>query len=96
MAKRGELDTDPESDSSDARFVTRESVEKCRVAQVGHAPAGTPEQAAVPLADVVRFTGRGRTELLDLVRAGILDEVPGRGPCELTAASLRTWVTTSA
>lgn len=97
MAKRGELDIDPESDSSDARFVTRASVEKYRVAQVGHSPARALEQAAVPLADVVRFTGRGRTELLDLVRAGILEQAPGgRGPCELTAASLRTWMTTSA
>ena len=55
------------------------------------------KQEAVPLADVIRFTGRSRTELLDLVRAGILEEVPGRrGPRELTAESLRTWMTTTA
>lgn len=96
MATRGELDTDPETDSSNARFVTRASVEKHRNAQVAKSPARTHEQEAVPLADVIRFTGRGRTELLDLVRAGILEEIPSRGPCQLTAASLRAWMTTSA
>jgi hypothetical protein len=54
------------------------------------------DQATVPLADVIRFTGRSQTELLDLVRAGVLEEVPGRGKCELTAASLRSWMTASA
>ena len=45
---------------------------------------------------MVRFTGRSRSELLDLVRAGVLEEVPGRGACELTAASLRSWMTACA
>lgn len=35
-------------------------------------------------------------EVLDLVRAGVLDEVPGRGVCQLTATSVRAWVTASA
>lgn len=95
MAKRGELDVDPETDSSNARFVTRASVERCRIARVGDAPRRL-EQAAVPLADVVRFTGRSRTELRDLVRAGVLTEVPGRRTCELTASSLRKWMSESA
>ena len=38
MAKRGELDIDPETDSSKARFVTRASVEKCRVARSADSP----------------------------------------------------------
>ena len=92
MAKRGDLDIDPETDGSEARFVTRESVEKWRIACAAAIPAGKPERATVPLADVIRFTGRSRTELIDLVRAGILEEVPGRGRCELTAASLRSWM----
>ncbi|MDA8186457.1 MAG: hypothetical protein M0035_18905 [Actinomycetota bacterium] len=50
----------------------------------------------MPLADVIRFTGRSRIELLDLVRAGVLEEVTGRGVCQLTASSLRTWMTVSA
>ncbi len=50
----------------------------------------------MPLADVIRFTGRSQIELLDLVRAGVLEEVPGRGTCQLTASSLRAWMTVSA
>ena len=96
MAKRGELDVDPETDSSRARFVTRASVERCRVARGGDPPRRRLEQATVPLGDVVRFTGRSRIELLDLVRAGVLAEVPGRGACEFTASSLRAWMTASA
>jgi hypothetical protein len=96
MAKRGELDVDPETDSSDARFVTRSSVEKWRIARAIDVSARKRDQATVPLADVIRFTGRSQTELLDLVRAGVLEEVPGRGKCELTAASLRSWMTASA
>jgi hypothetical protein len=67
MAKRGQLDLDPETDSSGARFVT--------------------------LAEVIRFTGRSRTNLLDLVHAGVLEQAPGHRACELTAASLQAWVT---
>jgi hypothetical protein len=95
MAKRGELDVDPETDSSEARFVTRESVEKSRLARLGGLPE-KPQVATVPLADLIQFTGRSRTELLDLVRAGVLEQVPGRGTCQLTATSLRTWMTEGA
>lgn len=96
MAKRGELDIDPETDSSKARFVTRASVEKYRIARSGDSPRKRLEDATVPLADVIRFTGRSRIELLDLVRAGVLEEVPGRGTCQLTATSLRAWMKVSA
>ncbi|HEX4863553.1 MAG TPA: hypothetical protein VFV02_05750, partial [Acidimicrobiales bacterium] len=41
MAKRGDLDVDSETDSSNARFVTRESVEKCRTARIGVSPEPT-------------------------------------------------------
>ena len=50
------------------------------------------EQAAVPLAEVVRFTGHSRIELLDLVCAGVLQEVPGRAACELTESSVGAWM----
>lgn len=89
MAKRGQLEVDSETDGSAARFVTRQSVERYRrehQASVVEAPA------AVALGDIVRFIERGQVELLDLVRAGVLDEVGGRGPCRLTTASLRTWM----
>jgi hypothetical protein len=88
MAKRGELDIDPETDSSKARFLTRASVEKCRIVCSGDSSRRRLDQAMVPLADVIRFAGRSRIELLDLVRAGVLEEVPGRGTCQLTASSL--------
>jgi hypothetical protein len=96
MAKRGELEVDPETDSSHARFVTRASVEAWQLTRVGDGPVRRLEQATVSLADVVRFTGRSRIELLDLVRAGVLEQVPGRAACELTASSLRVWMTAGA
>ena len=34
--------------------------------------------ATVPFAEVVRFTGLGRRAVVDLVRAGVLEELPGR------------------
>lgn len=91
MVKRGDLDVDPETDSGNAAFVTRAPVERC-----GHLSKREIEQTALPLAEVVRFTGRGQIELLDLVRASVLDEVPGRGTCKLAASSLRSWVTANA
>lgn len=90
MAKRGQLEVDPETDGSTARFVTRQSVERYRNEHQGTVAEETP---GIRLGDIVRFTGRGQVELLDLVRAGILTEVGGRGPCRLTTASLRTWMT---
>jgi hypothetical protein len=96
MAKRGELEVDPETDSSNAVFVTRKSVEAVRVAHINGPSKRRVDQATVPLADVVRFTGCSRIELLDLVRAGVLEQVPGRQACELTASSLRHWMAASA
>lgn len=96
MAKRGELEVDSETDSSNAVFVTRKSVQAFRVAHTPGSSKRRLDQATVPLADVIRFTGRSRIELLDLVRAGVLEQVPGRGTCELTASSLRHWMAASA
>ena len=97
MTKRGELEVDPKTDSSHARFVTRASVEAWRMARAGGGRERRFQEATVSLAEVVRFTGRSRIELLDLVRAGVLKQVPGRAACEaLTASSLRAWMTTSA
>ena len=93
LVNRGDLDADPETDSSSATFVTRASVERCWIARnattkrrADQAPVG------VPVAEVARFTGRGARELMDLVRAGVLEQVPGRRACQLTPASLRTWM----
>jgi hypothetical protein len=95
MAKRRQLEVDPETDSSNARFVTRASVERW-AKRADDSQQKAPEVEAVPLAAVIRFTGRGRVELRDLIRAGVIDEVPGRRRCELTAASLRSSVTAGA
>ena len=96
MVKRGELEVDSETDSSNAVFVTRKSVEAFRVAHATGPSKRKIDQATMSLADVIRFTGCSRIELLDLVRAGVLEQVPGRGTCELTASSLRHWMAASA
>ena len=93
LVKRGDLDLDPETDSSSAKFVTRASVKGCWIAhssavhrRAAQAPTG------VPIAEVARFTGYNARELMDLVRSGILEQVPGRRACQLTPASLRSWM----
>lgn len=95
MIKRRELVLDPETDSSRARFVTRASVDRFRRNGVLNTRMRPFDRAAVPLAEVIRFTGRSRAELLDLVRAGVLEQVPGRRRCQLTATSLQSWMTGS-
>jgi hypothetical protein len=50
------------------------------------------EQAAVRVAEVARFTGHTGAELGDLVKAGVLEQVPGRRHLPLTAASLGAWM----
>jgi hypothetical protein len=92
LIKRGQLDLDPETDSSGARFVTRASVERFWMER-----GGVPRQyhevaAAVPIAEVTRFTGCSTAELMDLVRQGVLEQIPGRRRCELAAASFRSWM----
>jgi hypothetical protein len=96
MVKRKDLALDAETDSSGARFITRASVERFRSERGADPRSRRVDGATVPLADVVRWTGRSRTELLDLVHAGILEQVPGRRSCEITAASLKAWMTATA
>ena len=96
MIKRGELALDPETDSSGARFVSRASVEEVRRATLGFASGSRADDVTLPLAAVIRFTGRSRAELMDLVHAGTLEQVPGRQRCELTMASLKSWLASTA
>ena len=58
MAERGRLEVDPETDSSNTVFVTRGSVESSRVAHTTGSSKSRFDQATVPLADLIRFTGR--------------------------------------
>jgi integrase len=92
LAKRGDLVVDPETDSSGAIFVTRESVERCWVGRATPRQRRAQTQPGVPIAEVTRFTGHSTTEIMDLVRAGALEQVPGRRACQLTPASLRAWM----
>jgi hypothetical protein len=94
LAKNGDLDVDAETDSSGAKFVTRASVERCWFSRnIAKRPAAQPV-AAVPIAEVARFTGHRTAELMDLVHAGILEQIPGRRSSRLSATSLRAWMVT--
>ena len=96
LSRTGQLEVDPETDSSGARFVTRASVGRCWIARRARTKHGNPEtQTAVPVAEVARFTGRTTREILDLVRAGDLEQLPGRRYCEITASSLQSWLSPS-
>jgi hypothetical protein len=93
LAQRGELELDPESDTSGARFVSRASVQACWIARNEAKRRKVLPVATVPFAEVVRFTGLGRRDVVDLVRQGLLEELPGRRTtCEITTASLESWL----
>jgi integrase len=90
MALNGDLEVDSETDTSGARFVTRSSVVKCWIAR--NETNDRKAVPTVPFADVVRFTGLGRRAVIDLIRAGILQEDPGRrGSCAVTTRSFENW-----
>ena len=57
MSRTGQLDVDPETDSSGARFVTRASVQQCWLDRQSKARSRRRAEPAVPLAEVARFTG---------------------------------------
>ena len=44
------------------------------------------------LDEVARFTGRSQSDVMDLVRAGVLEQRPGRRACQITAASVQVWM----
>lgn len=92
MSRAGQLDVDPETDSSGARFVTRTSVQQSWLDRQSKARSRRRAEPAVALAEVARFTGENPRALMDLVRAGILEQVPGRRAVQLTAGPLRSWM----
>ena len=92
LSRTGQLEVDSETDGSGARFVTRVSVQACWLArQRRHLPAVQPETVA--LDEVARFTGRSEREVTDLLRSGVLQQLPGRGACRITLGSLQAWLT---
>ena len=93
LTGRGDLELDPETDTSGARFVTRASVKACWLARNQAKRRKAQPEATVPFAEVMRFTGLGRRAVVDLVRAGDLEELPGRrSTCEITTVSLDAWL----
>ncbi|HVA73042.1 MAG TPA: hypothetical protein VNF71_00575 [Acidimicrobiales bacterium] len=90
LSRTGQLEVDPETDSSGARFVTRTSVQRCWLDRHGRGRREVP--ATVRLDEVVRLTGASERTIMDLVRAGVLEQMPGRRTCEITQSSLRSWV----
>ena len=93
LAANGDLELDSETDTSCARFVTRASVEACWLARSNAKRRKVHPAATVPFTEVVRYTGLGRRAVVDLIRAGVLEEIPGRrSSCEITTTSLDAWL----
>lgn len=92
MSCAGQLDVDPETDSSGARFVTGASVQECWLARHDQKRRRARPTATVPLAEVARFTGESESCLVDLVRTGVLHGAgAGRGS-HITVSSLKFWM----
>jgi integrase len=92
LSRSGGLEVDPETDTSGARFVTRASVEAQWLArQTPRRPRSGPP-GAIPVNDVARFSGYSVSALLDLVRAGVLEQFPGQRTALLTASSIEAWM----
>ncbi|MDA8282795.1 MAG: hypothetical protein M0Z42_05735, partial [Actinomycetota bacterium] len=91
LSRTGHLEVDPDTDASGARFVTRTSVQACWLVRQRRGWSAI-QQEAVALNEAARFTGHSTAELMDLVRAGELEQVPGRRSVELTATGLRSWM----
>jgi predicted DNA-binding transcriptional regulator AlpA len=94
LAVNDELELDPETDTSGARFVTRASVDRCWITRRGARQHRSNSVPTIPFPEVMRFTGLGRRTVVDLIRAGVLEEVPNRRTCDVTAASLKSWLAT--
>lgn len=87
--ERGELDVDPETDSSGARFVTRASVADHLTDDPGATSDATEDTLAT--ATVTELTGLSARQVKDLVRAGVLATKKVGRTAEVTATSLTTW-----
>jgi integrase len=90
LSRTGQLQVDPETDSSGARFVTRTSVEAYWLDHRRASPRGGPGGVAV--GEVARFTGTSEQAIVDLVRSGVLVQMPGTRRRTITAGSLQAWL----
>jgi hypothetical protein len=91
LSRTGELEVDPETDASGARFVTRASVQVCWFDRQRRGRTAEKVEA-VAVDEVARLTGCSVREVMDLARAGVLEQLPGRQPCQLSTASLKIWL----
>jgi len=92
LITRGDLELDPETDTSGTRFVTRASVEQCSSACSAMTRRRVEPATNVPFVEVMAITGLGRRAVVDLVRQGALEGVAGRqSTCEIATASLQAW-----
>ena len=93
LVANGDLELDPETDTSSARFVTRASVEACSTTRSQRSRRKPEPTATVAFAEVMVATGLGRRAVVDLVRAGVLEEVgSGHSTCVITRASVDAWL----
>jgi hypothetical protein len=83
------LETDPETDSSGARFVTRTSLERALEERSPRPPR--PNSDTMSFADVIVLTDLGRRQLRDLIAAGHLVSVKTGRESAITVVSLRAW-----
>jgi integrase len=92
LSRTGQLDVDPETDSSGARFVTRPSVQQCWLDRQSSTRSRRRAELAVPLVEVARFTGESPKKIVDLVRTGVLEQGRSSEAPTVTIASLRAWL----
>jgi hypothetical protein len=92
LSRTGQLDIDPETDSSGARFVTRTSVQQCWLDRQLSTRPRADTGSGVPIVEVARFTGQTTGELTELVQTGALEEVPGRRGRQVSVRSLLAWM----
>jgi integrase len=90
LSRTGQLEVDPETDTSGARFVTRTSVEAYWLDHRRASARGGP--GGVPVGEVARFTGTSEQAIVDLVRSGVLVQMPGTRRRTVTAGSLQAWL----
>ena len=92
LSRTGELEVDLETDTSGARFVTRASVERWWMTRQKKPPQKHAAPIGIPVDEVARFTGYTPTELIDLVRTGLLEQFPGQRKALLSAQSVQAWL----
>jgi len=90
FVKSGELEEDPETDPSGARYVTVASVEALRLARAGRTPPAVGTEA-LSLATVAQLTGLSQQQISELTLQRALRRSDVHRRLHVTADSLRRW-----